>query len=135
MNVITYLCAALIAFAPGLALACRLSDSFRPLTEQQKLDRADLVVIGTVSEMKDAPDIGREINHPYTFRLTMKVERWLKGSGKTSLELVDTAGTNCDDSIGISHIAMHPNPRSTRWRVFASSRQGRLWIDTAEMLK
>jgi hypothetical protein len=137
MKILAFLIAALIACASPLAVACKPSTRapLIPLTDEQKFSRADLVVVATVIEMKESRDVAREINSPNAYRVTVRVEAWLKGSGAEVLTLLDTTGTDCDSSLGVSHIAMERDPRSSRWRIFIGNRGGRLWIDTADSLK
>jgi hypothetical protein len=126
-----------IFLASEQAMACKpsVSDPLKVLSEEEKFGLADFVVIGTVLEKQDAPELRKEINQPYLFRITAKVEKWLKGSGAETIEVIDTTGTDCDPLIGVYHLGMEPNPRSTKWRIFIKKYPSRLQVVTADRLK
>jgi hypothetical protein len=103
------------------------------MTEQQKLALADIIVIGTVAEMKEASDLEKEMNWPQVYRISMNIQKYLKGSGPAALQLVDTRGTDCDPEE--AHIPLYRNPLSGTWRVFIGKRKELLWVDHAERSK
>jgi hypothetical protein len=98
---------------------------------------ADVVFNGNIVGMKESPEMSKVTQHPYTYVYTMRVERWFKGSGDKSLEIVDTGGTDCDLLFGVSHLFI-PEGRSlpsSEWRVFARKSQGRLWVLSAHLVR
>ena len=103
------------------------------MTEQQKLSLADIVAVGTIAEMKEAPDLEKALNWPHVYRISIHIQKYLKGSGPVVLQLVDTTGTDCDAEE--SHIPLYLNPLSGTWRVFIGKRKDALWVDLAERLQ
>ena len=83
-----------------------------------------------VSDIKSGPE-----QHPYTYSLDIKIEKWMKGAGEKELEVFDTTGSDCDSLFGINHIVMDSDPRSNKWLVYVKKHQGRYWVVTAEPVK
>jgi len=131
MRAVAFLAIGLILSFPSVAFACR--NVIPPMTEQQKLALADIIVIGTVAEMKEASDLEKEMNWPQVYRISMNIQKYLKGSGPAALQLVDTRGTDCDPEE--AHIPLYRNPLSGTWRVFIGKRKELLWVDHAERSK
>lgn len=75
------------------------------------------------------------IPNPYTYKLTLIVEKWMKGSGEKEQQVFDTAGADCDSLVGVNHIVMGREPLSTRWLVYITKQQGQLWVNTAEPIR
>lgn len=103
------------------------------MTEQQKSALADIVAVGTVAEMREALDLEKDLNWPHVYRISMHIQKYLKGSGPLVLQFVDTTGTDCDAEE--SHIPLYRNPLSGTWRVFIGKRKDVLWVDHAERLQ
>lgn len=75
-----------------------------------------------------------EHQHPYTFRLKINVEQWVKGGGSKTLEVFDTTGAGCDDGFGITHIAFANPPLGSKWRIYIARHQGQLYVGNAKAL-
>lgn len=139
MNLLTYCCFLILAVLPHFSFACRpiAGHEYKIPTEEERSAEADVVFSGRVVAVKEAPEMSAITQHPHTYLLTMDVGRWLKGSGRSPLEIVDTAGTDCDGLLGISHIFIPVGSSlpSSEWRVFARKSQGRLWVITAYQVK
>ena len=104
------------------------------VTEEEKLTRADVVFVGRVIATKAAPKL-HEVTHGLSpYWVTVAVEKWVKGSGSGTVELVDTPGTNCDPVFGLFHIVSESHPDQGRWKVFARRSQGYLVVYTAERI-
>lgn len=114
----------------GYAFACSIPGSTPPMrdTEADQARRADLIVVGKVIEIQKAPDIEPK---GYAFRLKISVDRWVKGSGGKTLEVIDTTGTGCDQVFGINHIVMQPYPLSSGWKIYLSNWHGKMYVGNA----
>src|SRR4051812_16974915 len=128
-----------ISLLPSAAWACKpvYGYEYKIPSEMERIAEADVVFIASSVAVKDAPEMQEISHHPYTYRVTMDVERWVKGSGNRAQIVFDTGGTDCDFLSGISHIAnlIHANNGAFLGRVFARRSHGQLWVITAELLK
>ncbi|WP_426801838.1 hypothetical protein [Xanthomonas campestris] len=115
--------------------ACSILASSPPtiLTEKEQTRLAELVIVGRVTEMQKVLKPA-EHQHPYTFRLKITVEQWVKGSGSKTLEVFDTTGTGCDDVFGITHIAFANPPLGSKWKIYIVRHQGQLYVGNAKAL-
>jgi len=123
---------------PTLSLGCRpiAGHDYRVPTKEERHAQADLVFTGKAIRMKKVPDMeGVPGQHPYRFMFTMKVEKWMKGSGERTLDVFDTTGTDCDSLFGINHLAMDADPLSSSWWLYVRKHEGRYWVITADRLK
>lgn len=139
MRVAAYFCLAIILSSPQLSFGCRPNGGYKYTvpTEEEKSAQADLVFSGTVIEVRDAPELKEIAHHPYPIMLTIKIQKWEKGTGSEFLQVVDTGGTDCDGLLGISHIQL-PYPGgvpSSAWRVFAKRSNGHIFVITANIVK
>jgi len=135
---IAYVCLLIFVAHPTLSFGCRpiAGREYKVPTKEERYAQADLVVSGTIMHMKKAPDMeGVPGQHPYTFVVTLEVEKWVKGSGERKLDVFDTTGTDCDYSFGIHHLATEERLESSRWLLYVRRYQGRYWVITAERLK
>ena len=136
----TLACFSLLVFAtlPQPSFGCRpvAGHEYKVPTKGERYAKADIVFSGKVIEMKKASGVKRgSEEHPYTYSLNMKIQKWMKGSGGKELEVFDTTGSDCDSLFGINHIVVAGDPRSYQWLVYVEKYQGRNWIITAEPVK
>lgn len=119
---------------PQWTFACKptAGQAIKALTEEEKYSGAQLVFVGTVIALRQAPAWKSASQHPHLVQATLAVKHWLKGSGGSLVEMMDTAGTDCDPLTGISHIAAQAHPLSSTWQVYAREAHGRFWIITAD---
>ncbi|WP_153066203.1 MULTISPECIES: hypothetical protein [Xanthomonas] len=78
--------------------------------------------------MQKAPDLEPK---GYAYRLKISVERWVKGNGARTLDIIDTTGTGCDQVFGINHIVMQPHPLSSSWKIYLSNWHGKMYVGNA----
>lgn len=139
MKLLAYLCLALILGFPQLSFGCRpiVGHEYPVPTEAELFAKADLVFLGTVIQLREAPEFEEVTRHPFTVVLTMKVQKWDKGSEGELLQVIDTAGTDCDSLAGVFHVEL-PNRNavpSPGWRIFAKKSNGRIFVITVSHTK
>ena len=134
MKPLAYLCLVFILGFPQISFGCRpiAGHKYPAPTEAELFAKADLVFFGTVVQLRDAPELRDITHHPNTVMLSMKVQKWEKGSEGELLQVVDTGGTDCDSLSGIFHVEL-PNRNavpSPGWRVFARTSNGHNFVIT-----
>ena len=139
MKPLAYFFLAIILSFPQLSFGCRpiVGHKYSVPTAEERFAQADLVFLGTVIERRDAPELKEVTKHPYPVVLTMKVQKWEKGSEGELVQVVDTGGTDCDSLVGVFHVELS-NPRavpSPGWRVFARKSNGRILVITVNYTK
>lgn len=139
MKQLAYFCFALLLGYSQFLLACvPIAGHKYPVpTADERFAQADLVFLGTVIELRDAPELKEIARHPFPVVLTMKVQKWEKGSDGELVQVVDTGGTDCDSLFGIFHVEL-PNRSavpSPGWRVFARKSNGRIFVITVSYTK
>jgi hypothetical protein len=133
-----FFCLLIFVLFPQLSYGCKpvAVREYKVPTKDEEYTQADIVFSGKVIRITKIYDIkGLAIQHPSTYKLSIHVEKWLKGSGEIEQEVFDTTGTDCDSTFGVNHIVVASDPRSTRWLVYIAKHQGQLWVRTSEQLK
>ncbi len=86
----------LISLLPFAAWACKpvVGYEYKIPSETERIAEADVVFIARSVAIEQVPE-KKDISQPiYTFRVTMSVERWIKGSGHHQQIVFDTGGTD-----------------------------------------
>jgi len=138
MKAFTRIAVLMAAVLSQQALACKLEAGieYKKPTESERFAEADLVFSGSVVAMKEAPKVDGVTQPPYTYLYTLKVDKWLKGSGNRTIQVIDGGGTNCDPAFGVSHIEVESSALPSHgWLVFARVSKGRAWVITVSNKK
>lgn len=135
MKILAHLLVAIFVISfPLCSFACQPigKGPFNEFTEEEEVQHSDLVITGRVIEAREAMDLNPQgMQRPYTYRLKISVEQWVKGGGNKIVEVIDSFGTDCDGLNGVSHIVDSPFLSVPRWKIYIKRWHGQLYVGTA----